>query len=154
MNWDFIKDWGAHIMSVLGIIGGLWAYFRHDKKLKSQEKTLNDMQIRQMQKIEAKELQAEMRANVIRGSKGTHIRFVNAGKSDALNVRVEILTPEQELNTVLRDEQWGPYEMINPQSYREERLGLCEGCPDAILIKVTWDDSYQKDRTSTLSVPL
>ena len=41
---DIIKNWGGHIMSVLGILGGLWAYFRHDRKIKSQEKMLNDLQ--------------------------------------------------------------------------------------------------------------
>ena len=39
MDWiDLVKDWGGHILSVLGIVGGLWAYVRHDKKLKLQEK--------------------------------------------------------------------------------------------------------------------
>ena len=46
---DIIKNWGGHIMSVLGILGGLWAYFRHDRKIKSQEKMLNDLQIKQIQ---------------------------------------------------------------------------------------------------------
>lgn len=35
---DIIKNWGGHIMSVLGILGGLWAYFRHDRKIKSPRK--------------------------------------------------------------------------------------------------------------------
>ena len=53
---DIIKNWGGHIMSVLGILGGLWAYFRHDRKIKSQEKMLNDLQIKQMKKELAKEV--------------------------------------------------------------------------------------------------
>ena len=156
MDWiSFIKDWGAHILSAFGILGGLWAYFSHEKKLKTQEKIINDMQIRQLQKSEAKELQAEMKANVIEGSNGNdRIRFVNAGRSDALNVRVEILTPEEELESVIRDGQWGRYDLINPQSYREERIALCMGYPDVISLRITWDDSFQKDRTVTLSVPL
>lgn len=152
---DWIKDWGAHIMSGLGILGGLWAYFVHDKKLKSQERMINDMQIRHMRKIEDKECQAEIKANLISRGKGNYrIRFVNSGQSDALNVRIEILTPEEELVCVIREEHWGPYDLINPQSYREEMIGLCIGAPDIISIKVTWDDSFQKDRTAVLSVPL
>lgn len=151
----FIKDWGGLILSFLGIVGGVFAYLRHDRKLKSQEKLLKDMQIRQIQKTEDKELQADIKCNVIHGNKGSaRIRFVNAGQSDALDVRVQILTPEKELDSVLHDENWGPYDMINPQSYREERLCLCMGCPDNILVQVTWDDAFQKDRTVTLSVPL
>lgn len=152
---DWIKDWGAHIMSALGIIGGLWAYFSHDRKLKSQARMINDMQIRQMKKSEDKERKAEIKVSLIPKGKGTHrIRFVNAGLSDAFNVRIEILTPQEELISVLHDENWGPYDLINPQSYREERIGLCMGHPDVIRIKVTWDDSFEKDRTSILSVPL
>lgn len=156
MDWIvFVKDWGALILSALGIIGGTFAYLRHDHKLKTQEKRLNDLQIRQMQKAEAKDLQAEIKCNIIHGNKGNaQIRFVNAGKSDALNVRVQILTPESDLSSVIHDQQWGPYDMINPQSYRSERLGLCMGCPDAISVQVTWDDEFQKDRMVRLSVPL
>ena len=32
---DIFKNWGAHIMSAMGILGGLWAYFRHDRKIKN-----------------------------------------------------------------------------------------------------------------------
>ena len=46
-------------MSVLGILGGLWAYFRHDRKIKSQEKILNDLQIKQMEKELEKESMAD-----------------------------------------------------------------------------------------------
>lgn len=153
MEW--VKDWGAHIMSALGIIGGLWAYFRHDRKLKSQSRIINDMQIRQMRKTEDKECQAEIKANLIPRGKGYYrMRFINTGQADALNVRIEFLTPKENLTSVVHDEHWGPYDLINPQSYREERIVLCMGHPDVICIKVTWDDSFQKDRTSTLSVPL
>lgn len=32
MDWiDLVKDWGGHILSVLGIVGGLWAYVRHTR---------------------------------------------------------------------------------------------------------------------------
>ncbi|WP_239481290.1 MULTISPECIES: hypothetical protein [Bacteroidaceae] len=152
---DFIKDWGGLILSSLGIIGGIWAYIRHDKKLKIQEIRLNEFQIKQFEKEENKEKMADMKCNVIRGNKGSaKIRFVNAGKSDALNVRIKILTPENKMKSILHDAEWGPYKVINPQLYREERLALCVGYPDTIDIQITWNDEYQDDRTVFLSVPL
>lgn len=156
MDWiGFIKDWGAHIMSALGILGGFWVYFRHERKIKIQEKRLNELQIRQMQKAEAKELQADIKCNVIHGNNGSaKIRFVNAGMSDALDVRVQILTPEEDLKSVFYSKQWGPYNMINPQSYREEKISLYFGHPDSLLLHVTWNDAYEKDRAVRLSVPL
>ena len=73
MGW--LKDWGSYIISVLGIIGGLWGYFRHDKKLKSQEKIINDMQIRQMRKTEDKECQAEIKAEFVKKTVTDRIVF-------------------------------------------------------------------------------
>lgn len=97
----FIKDWLAHIMSAIGILGGLWAYFRHDRELKNQEKRLNEMQIDQIRKAEDRERQAEIKCNVIHENKGiAKIRFINVGASNALNVRVQILTPKEELDSV------------------------------------------------------
>lgn len=151
----FIKEWSSLILSVLTILGGLWGYFKHDKKLKSQEKRLNDLQIKQFEKEEAKEKMAEIKANVIRGVKGNHkIRFINSGKSDAINVRIDILTPKEEMSSIRCKNTWGPYEMINPQTYREEMLTLCLGHPNVIKIKVTWDDGYMKDRVTNLSVSI
>lgn len=151
---EFFKEWGGHILSGLGIIGGLWAYFRHDRIIKGQEKLLNELQIKQLSKAEDEEKKAEIKCNFIHGKGGGHIRFVNAGKSDARNVRIEILTPENELGGFLMHNDWGDYDLINPQSYREELVGLCIGCPDIIKVKVMWDDDFAKDRTNILSVPL
>lgn len=43
---DLFKDWGGHVFSVCGIIGGLIMYYRHDKRIKKQEQLLNDLQIK------------------------------------------------------------------------------------------------------------
>ena len=92
MDWiEFVKDWGGLILSALGITGGVFAYLRHDRKLKLQEKRLNDLQIRQLQKAEAKELQADIKCNAYRSKSNSIVKIVNAGPADASNVRVEIL---------------------------------------------------------------
>ena len=150
---DIIKNWGGHIMSVLGILGGLWAYFRHDRKIKSQEKMLNDLQIKQMKKELAKERMANMKARIISNYKGNaKIRFVNAGNVDAQNVRIEILSSEEDMSGNIHSD-FGTYNVISPQLYREERLFLCEGHSDIIDLKIIWDDDYQKNRSVSLSVP-
>ena len=150
----FFNEWGGHILSGFGILEGLRAYFRHDRSIKGQEKMLNELQIKQLSKAEDEEKKAEIKCNFISGKGGGRIRFVNAGKSDARNVRIEILTPKNELDGLLMYDDWGEYDLINPQSYREESVGLCMGCPEVIKIKVIWDDDYESGRSSTLSVPL
>lgn len=150
---DIIKNWGGHIMSVLGILGGLWAYFRHDRKIKSQEKILNDLQIKQMEKELEKESMADMKARIISGYRGNaKIRFINAGKVDAQNVRIVILSSEEDMSGIIHS-NWGPYNVVSPQLYREENLALCEGHSDTINLKIIWDDEYQKNRSVSFSVP-
>lgn len=150
----FIKDWGSLILSSLGICGGIWAYVKHDKKIKQQEEKLNELQIKQFEKAEAKEKMAEMKANIIHNYGGTaKIRFVNAGKNNAYNIRVEILSSKEEMDGIIYFSNWGPYDIINPQSYREERMALCEGHAKIIRLKITWDDDFQKNRSIELSVP-
>lgn len=43
---SFIKEWGALLLSSLGISGGFCAYLRHDRKIKEQELRLNELQIK------------------------------------------------------------------------------------------------------------
>lgn len=149
----FLKNWGDILLSVLVAIGGLVAYVKHDKKIKQQEAKLNELQIKQYEKEEAKEKMAEMKANIIRGQRGSaKIRFINAGKADAQNVRIEILTSAEEMARIYHP-KFGPYNIINPQLYREEQLALCTGHPDTIDLKITWDDEFQTNRFVILSVP-
>lgn len=151
----FVKDWGGLILSFIGIIGGILAYIIHDRRLKNQESRLNELQIKQFEREENKEKMADMKCSIIHGNKGSHrIRFINAGKSDALDVRIEILTSENDMKNILCNTKWGPYNVINPQLYREERLSLCVGHPATMDIKITWNDSYQNDRIVSFSVPL
>ena len=154
-NWlNLFKNWGGHILSALGIIGGLWAYLRHDRIIKRQEKILNDFQIEQIKKEQAKEKMAEMKARIDSNRNGTDkIRFVNAGKANAYNIRIIFLTPKEDMEKIYYGTNFGPYEVINPQSYREEVFYLCEGHPDTIEIKIIWDDEFQKNRSIELSVP-
>ena len=152
---SFIKDWGGLILSFIGIIGGVWAYILHDRKLKNQESRLNELQIKQFEREEDKERMADMKCSIIHGNKGSaRIRFINAGKSDALDVRIEILTSQNDMKYILCNTIWGPYKIINPQLYREESLALCERHPDTVDIRITWNDAYQNDREVLLSVPL
>lgn len=98
---SFIKEWGALLLSSLGICGGFCAYLRHDRKIKEQELRLNELQIKQFEKEEAKEKMAEMKANIIHSHGGiAKIRFVNAGKNDAKHVRIDILSSEEEMSRV------------------------------------------------------
>lgn len=155
MNWiEFVKDWGGLILSALGIIGGVFAYLRHDRKLKLQEKRLNNLQIHQLQKAEAKELQAEIKCNAHRSKSNSIVKIVNVGTADASNVRVEILDQDKLEGLFFFHEKWGPYDLINAANSVEERIALCEGHDEFIKLKIVWDDDFCKDRETILNVQL
>ena len=132
---EIFKDWGGHIFSICGIIGGIFMYYRHDKKIKKQEHLLNELQIKQIR-------------NIIHEKNGSRrIRFYNSGQADARNVRVEIVN-ESTLEGVYLYEAWGPYDLITSHNgYREEGMLLCEGHTDALQLRIIWDDDFGKGRS-------
>ncbi len=155
MDWiEFVKDWGGLILSALGITGGVFAYLRHDRKLKLQEKRLNDLQIRQLQKAEARELQANIKCNAYRSKTNSIVKIVNAGAADASNVRVEILDQDKLEGLIFFHQNWGPYNLINAANSVEERIALCEGHDEFIKLKIVWDDDFCKNRETILNVQL
>ena len=155
MDWiEFVKDWGGLILSALGITGGVFAYLRHDRKLKLQEKRLNDLQIRQLQKAEAKELQADIKCNAYRSKSNSIVKIVNADPADASNVRVEILDQDKLDRVIFFHQNWGPYDLINAANSVEERITLCEGHDEFIKLKIVWDDDFCKNRETILNVQL
>ena len=155
MSWiDFVKDWGGLILSAVGIIGGVFAYLRHDRKLKSQEKRLNELQIRQLQKAEKKELQANIKCNAYRSKSNSIVKIVNAGPADASNVRVEILDQDNLEGLIFFHQNWGPYDLINAGNSIEERIALESGHTEYIKLRLVWDDDFSKDRGTILNVQL
>lgn len=145
---DLFKDWGGHVFSICGIIGGLFMYFRHDKRIKKQEQLLNDLQIKQYKKAEDQERQAKVECNIIQGNKGVRrIRFYNSGLSNARNVRIEILNQDS-LEGVEGIGSWGPYDLLTPRNgSREERFFLCEGHAEVLQLRITWDDDFENNRS-------
>lgn len=145
---ELLKDWGGHIFSICGIIGGLFMYYRHDKIIKKQEKFLNDLQIKQIKKAEEQELQAKVECNIIHEERGARkIRFYNSGQADARNVRVEIVN-ENALEGINLLGTWGPYDLITSNNgHREESMFLYIGHPDTLQLRIIWDDDFGKDRS-------
>lgn len=145
---EVFKEWGGHLFSILGIVGGLILYFRHDRKLKMQERLLNELQIKQYQKTEDEEKKARLECCVIKGDKGRRsIRFSNVGLADARNVRIEILN-ENDLKGVYIRGQLGPYDLITSRSgFREEMISLDAGHTKALNLRITWDDDFKEGRS-------
>lgn len=152
---ELFKDWGGHVFSICGILGGLFMYSHHDKKIKKQEQLLNDLQIKQYKKMEEQEKQAKVECNIINAGNGSRtICFYNSGISDARNVRIEIIDKDN-LQGVIFTGNWGPYNLITSgNGKREERVFLCEGHTDTLELRIIWDDDFETNRNIIQSLQL
>ena len=152
---EIFKDWGGHIFSICGIVGGIFMYYRHDKKIKKQEHLLNELKIKQIRKTEEQELQAKVECNIIHEKNGSRrIRFYNSGQADARNVRIEIVD-ESTLEGINLLGAWGPYDLIMSRNgYREESMFLYVGHTDTLKLRIFWDDDFGKDRSILQSLQL
>lgn len=128
------------IISVLALIASIFTYFMHDKKLKEQERRINEYQLKQIEKEDLENKKAAIRGNIVKGLKGGRtLKIYNSGRAAARNIRVEGL----DVNGLIhRAAELFPYELMNPQDYTEVTIHLVIGCPSTIKLKYVWDDEY------------
>ena len=128
------------IISVLALIASVFTYLRHDKKLKEQERRINEYQLKQIEKEDLESNQAAIRGNIVKGLKGGRtLKVYNSGRATARNIRVEGL----DVNGLIhRADELFPYELMNPQDYTEATIHLAVGCPSTIKLKYIWDDEF------------
>lgn len=128
------------IISVLALIASIFTYFMHDKKLKEQERKINEYQLKQIEKENLENKKAAIRGNIVKGLKsGRTLKVYNSGRATARNIRVEGL----DVNGIfyMRRDIF-PYELMNPQDYTELTMHLTCGCPSTIELKYIWDDEF------------
>lgn len=148
MNWiEFIKTNWQYIVPVVGFLGAVFMYVAHDRKLKN-------LQIKQLKEEQDKKKQADIKCNAYRSKSNSIVKIVNAGPSDASNVRVEIIDQDKLKGLIFFHENWGPYDLINATNSVEERIALCCGHTEHIKLKIVWNDDYCKDRETILNVQL
>lgn len=130
------------ILSVLAILGSIFTYFYHDRKIKKQEKRLNDYQLKKYELEDVENQKAQIKGNLIKTSNANRTLLIfNAGKSTAHNIRLELLS---ELQGIIGFE-FKPFEMLNPQEKTETRFFLASRHAQTIKVKYVWDDSYKKN---------
>ena len=148
MNWiEFIKTNWQYIVPIIGFLGAVFMYVAHDRKLKN-------LQIKQLKEEQDKKKQADIKCNAYRSKSNSIVKIVNAGPSDASNVRVEIIDQDKLKGLIFFHENWGPYDLINATNSVEERIALCCGHTEHIKLKIVWNDDYCKDRETILNVQL
>ena len=118
-------------------------FFKHDKKLKEQERKINEYQLKQIEKEDLESKKAAIRGNIVKGLKGKRtLKVYNSGRAIARNIRIEGLDVEGLFH---RADEVFPYELMNPQDYTEVNIMLFNNCAPTIKLKYIWDDESGKN---------
>ena len=79
------------IISCLALLGGVFTYCKHDKKIKSQDEKINQYKLELIKKQKVDEKKAIIEAHIIKGDRYKRIiKVYNKGKAIARNVNVII----------------------------------------------------------------
>lgn len=131
------------IISVLALIASVFTYFMHDKKLKEQERRINEYQLKQIEQENLESKKAAIRGNIVKGLKDKRtLKVYNSGRTAAHNIKVEGLDVD---GVFYLPQDLFPYELMNPQDYSELILHLTCGCPSTLKLKYIWDDEFGCD---------
>lgn len=137
-----MEVWGL-IISILALLASAFTYFKHDIKLKEQERKINEYQLKQIEKEDLESKKAAIRGNIVKGLKGKRtLKVYNSGRAIARNIRIEGLDVEGLFH---RADEVFPYELMNPQDYTEVNIMLFNNCAPTIKLKYIWDDESGKN---------
>ncbi|HWV72358.1 MAG TPA: hypothetical protein VN040_11605 [Pseudosphingobacterium sp.] len=149
MNLDWQDP--SFLLSVIAILGTIFTYFKHDKKIKSQEKLINDYQLGKIEEEKIQKRQAVVCASLITGTKGHRIlRVYNKGKAAARNVRLVINNEPDYLYTT----NPFPFPILNEHEHVDLNIHLHHGSPDNISFEILWDDEFKIDNSHIQTVQL
>ena len=140
------------IMSILAVIGSLFTYFYHDRKIKLQEVRIKAHELSKIDDEKTEALQAKVRANCYESGTGKRtIKIFNSGRAIARNIRIDFIPSE--FNDTIRMNNF-PYPYLNPQDSTEIYMFLHTGLPYKTEIKMMWDDDYGVNNMHTQIITL
>lgn len=139
------------IISILALIGTVYTYFVHDRKIKRQEAIINEYQLAKFKEEEEENKKAQICGNIVKYDSGKRVlKFYNRGKAMATNINIQGLN----IQAIDIYDNILPYELLNPQDYAEITFRIIMNAPSTIKLTYTWDDAYQTGNSSTQILPL
>ena len=140
------------IVAVLALVLSCYTFFAHDRRLKKQEKLLNEYQLRSLAQSEEDNKKAIIRAKAVKYKSGNRTLYIcNEGKSKARNLKVEM--PDAEQVYASRPDFPLNYDELLPGAYREVTLLLSEG-DDELTLNYEWEDDFCKDNKESQTIDL
>lgn len=129
-------------LSILATIGSLYTYIAHTRRLNSQQKQINDYQLKQLKEEEAEKKKALIQCyNIaIPGTQMDILHIRNIGSAIAYNVDFDIDEDDVQFN--MSDELF-PYPKLLPGQSIEIRYYNGSN-NEHQTITFTWDDDFKK----------
>ena len=137
------------IVGICALLFAISVYIIHDRKLKQQQKILNEYQLNVLEQNIAEQKKAEVRVAIINkqsdhsGNRSGTLIIKNYGKATAYNVRFE---REYKRDFYAFDSCWG-YSQLLPQETQEEYVECRWDTGGRVKAVVTWDDESGKNRS-------
>lgn len=140
------------IIATLALLFSIFTYVAHDRKLKNQEKLLNEYQLRALAQGEEDNKKAVIRAKALKIKNGQRTLLIcNIGKAKARNVVVAMDKDDQVFAT--RPKMPVSYSELLPDAPREIILHLTEG-DDILTLNYTWDDDFGSNNQESQTIDL
>ena len=142
------------IIAILSLLFGAFTYFRHDRKLKEQQKIINEYQITKLQREIGEAKKAEIKATIINRSdsggcySGT-LLIKNYGKGVATHVLFRTIQYRHSLSLPSIT-----YSQLLPQEQQETPLTWEFGGGGSIDVLLSWNDESGERRESRQSLQL
>lgn len=127
------------VLSILAILGSIFTYIKHDRKIKAQEKILNDYQIEKINEEKILKQKAFISAYLL--PKIQHyrtLRFFNKGQASATNIRLML---DKDYPYLFSSNPF-PYKCLNPGENIDLRIPITKETPNDISFKIIWDDPF------------
>jgi len=139
------------ITALFALFFSFYTYLVHDKKIKRQEKLINDYNIEKILDEKLMDKKAIIEADVIDGHNGHKIiKVFNKGKSIANKVIVDI--PESDGYKVFNNPC--PIEIIPTKSINIELGAFSTRCPGTIRIEMRWDDNFKENNLTSQTIQI
>lgn len=142
------------IIALISLLFGAFTYFRHDRKLKEQQKIINEYQITKLQREIGEAKKAEVRATVVNKShtgnsfSGT-LLIKNYGKGIATHVLLRTIQYRHSLSLPSVT-----YSQLLPQEQQETSLSWIFGGGGSIDVLLSWTDESGEHRENRHTIQL
>ena len=136
------------IISVLAILGSLFVYVLHDRKLKKQESKLNELQLSEIEMSKEDRIKDIVRMDTCYKSKGKGILYLfNEGQAEAKNITW--LFDNEILEKINKE---GNYERLSPGQRIGFNYYLLTGKDDKTNVTITWEDDFSTSNKITMTL--